>query len=80
MGVSMPADRLRSVRSYQGAVKILGGTAEAARALKTTQQQICKWRTRHGAFPAEQFYVVQKALNRRGFRAEAQAFTFVPVE
>jgi hypothetical protein len=69
--------KLRSVTTYKTAIKVLGGTAEAARALKTTPPQICKWRERHGAFPADQFYVVQKALELRGYRAEPKAFTFV---
>jgi DNA-binding transcriptional regulator YdaS (Cro superfamily) len=76
----MPSDQLRAVKSYQRVISLLGGTAEAARALKTSPTQICQWRTRKNAFPAEQFYVVQKALRRRGYRAEPQAFTFLPVE
>jgi len=73
----MPSDQLRPVRTYKSAIKVLGGTAEAARALKTTPTQICQWRTRKGAFPADLFFVVQGELKRRGYKAEPQAFTFV---
>jgi len=76
----MPSDtKLRPVRTYQSAIKILGGTAEAARALKTSQTQICQWRTRHGAFPAAHYLRVQNALAVRGYEASTAVFTFEPV-
>jgi hypothetical protein len=74
----MPTDLLRPLRTYEAAVKALGGTAKAARALKTTPQTICQWRTRHGAFPADQYFKVQGVLAREGFEALRDVFTFEP--
>jgi len=67
---------LRSVVTYETAIVALGGTAKAARALGKTQTQICKWRVKHGAFPADLYRKVQRELERRGYVAADRVFTF----
>jgi hypothetical protein len=71
MSANLPA-----VKTFKAAIKVLGGTAAAARALKTRDTQICHWRVRKNAFPADLYFQVQAALEQRGYRAEATAFTF----
>jgi len=72
----MPTADLRPVTTYKQAIKALGGTAKAARALNRPPTQICKWRTRHGAFPSDLYFVVQAALERTGHKADPRVFTF----
>ena len=61
MSANLPA-----VKTFKAAIKVLGGTAAAARALKTRDTQICHWRVRKNAFPADLYFVVQAALEQRG--------------
>ena len=72
MSANLPA-----VKTFKSAIKVLGGTAAAARALKTRDTQICHWRVRKNAFPADLYFVVQTALKQRGYRATRTAFDFV---
>ena len=75
---------LRSVKSYEKAIEVLGGTGAAADALTRVRDPekpvlataICKWRTRHGAFPSDLYFVVQRALGRKGYKATPDVFTF----
>jgi len=75
----MPTN-LREVRSFDAAVAMLGGTGKAARAIGKRPSQVCQWRNRYGQFPADLYYIVQRALKREGCAATRELFTFEPAE
>ena len=67
---------LRPVRNFDEAVAALGGTNKAARAIGKRPSQICQWRKRDRAFPADLYFVVSDALEVEGYAAPAGIFTF----
>jgi len=73
----MPSS-LRPVRTFEEAVAALGGTSKAAEAIGRQPPAVSQWKQRlKGRFPAEMFFVVQKALEREGRSAPVKLFTFV---
>jgi hypothetical protein len=67
---------LRKIRTFDEAVNVLGGTGKAAKILGRAPHEICKWRTRHGRFPASAFPDVSKALAASGYQIPASLFRF----
>jgi hypothetical protein len=72
----MGSTTLRTIRTFDEAVAALGGTGKAAQAIGRAPHEICKWRTRHGRFPASTFRDVNKALAACGYKIPASLFRF----
>jgi hypothetical protein len=75
----MPKE-IKSIESIEQAVSLLGGTNETARLLGRRAPQISQWRARHGAFPAELYFLVEALLQERGASARPEVFTFLTTQ
>ena len=74
----------KTISLFDQVITALGGTGAAAEALGRNPSQICQWRAKDQRFPAEMFFVVQKAakkkLPRRLFRFEERKAKKKPAE
>jgi hypothetical protein len=68
--------RTRNSKAFDQAVEALGGVTATARILGRRPSQICQWRAKYGAFPAEIYWLVRAELTERGHRTPLEIFRF----
>ena len=83
--MSMACDgfsNLRLLNTYDEVLRELGGVTQLGRLTKASKSAVCNWRKMPGGgrFPARHYWLMHKALAKRGCVADRQLWGFTGCE